>query len=197
MEGGSPSCCAGARGSTIRTTLAPPSGTATTRTMSTPTLASVPAVSPPPAPFTVRAAGRDSSGSTRGVTDPWVQTRSGDRRSPLARSSLSQRPHDPHSPGPLPHGPRDLGDTVGLCCAHTHHTDPAPRRRGLARAGLRQLWRGCGGEGIAGGGARQTRGWIGLLLLPPQGVLLSGELLAGARGSRSRSAVASSPRCVA
>ena len=74
MEGGSPSCCAGARGSTIRTTPAPPSGTATTRPMSTPTLASVPAVSPPPAPFTVRAAGRDSSGSTRRVPDPRVQT---------------------------------------------------------------------------------------------------------------------------
>jgi hypothetical protein len=95
-----------------------------------------------------------------------------------------------HSPGPLPHGPRDLGDTVGLCCAHTHHTDPAPRRRGRARPGLRQPWRGCGGEGIAGGGARQTRGWIRLLLLPPQGVLLSYELLAGACGSRCRSAVA-------
>jgi hypothetical protein len=50
MEGGSPSCCAAARGSTIRTTPAPPSGTATTRTMSTPTLASVPAVSPPQHP---------------------------------------------------------------------------------------------------------------------------------------------------
>jgi formylglycine-generating enzyme required for sulfatase activity len=36
----------------------------------------------PPAPFTVRAAGRDSSGSTRRVTDPRVQTRSGDRRQP-------------------------------------------------------------------------------------------------------------------
>ena len=40
----------------------------------------------PPAPFTVRAAGSDSNGSTRRVidprvTDPRVQTRSGDRRS--------------------------------------------------------------------------------------------------------------------
>jgi formylglycine-generating enzyme required for sulfatase activity len=43
----------------------------------------------PPAPFTVRAVGRDSSGSTRRV-----QTRSGDR---LA---------DPHNTGPLPHGHR-------------------------------------------------------------------------------------------
>jgi len=50
VEGGSPSCCAAARGSTIRTTPAPPSGTATIRTMSTPTLASVPAVSPPQHP---------------------------------------------------------------------------------------------------------------------------------------------------
>jgi len=50
VEGGSPSCCAEARGSTIRTTSAPPSGTATIRTMSTPTLASVPAVSPPQHP---------------------------------------------------------------------------------------------------------------------------------------------------
>jgi hypothetical protein len=86
------------------------------------------------------------------------------------------------------------------------NTDPAPRRRGRARAspqkvrqrqgvGLRQPWRGCGGEGIAGGGARQTRGWIRVLLLPPQGVLLSGELLAETSGSRCRSAVASSQRC--
>jgi len=50
MEGGSPSCCAAARGSTIRTMPAPPSGTATTRTMSTPTLAPVPAASPPQHP---------------------------------------------------------------------------------------------------------------------------------------------------
>ena len=56
---------------------------------------------------------------------------------------------------------------------------------------MRQPWRGCGGEGIAGGGARQTRGWSRVLLLPPQGVLLSGELLAETRGSRCRSAVAS------
>ena len=55
----------------------------------------------PPAPFTVRAVGRDSSGSARRV-----QTRSGDRRPPLARPAPSQRPHDPHNPGPLPHGPR-------------------------------------------------------------------------------------------
>jgi hypothetical protein len=58
------------------------------------------------------------------------------------------------------------------------NTDPAPRRRGRASAsprrdrqrrnrrgaGLRQPWRGCGGEGIAGGGARQIRGWIRGLL---------------------------------
>jgi hypothetical protein len=50
MEGGSPSCCAGARGSTIRTTPAPPSGTATTRTTSIPMWASVPAVSLPQHP---------------------------------------------------------------------------------------------------------------------------------------------------
>jgi formylglycine-generating enzyme required for sulfatase activity len=39
----------------------------------------------PPAPFTVRAVGRDSNGSARRVTDPRVQTRSGDRRPPSAR----------------------------------------------------------------------------------------------------------------
>jgi hypothetical protein len=50
VEGGSPSCCAAARGSTIRTTPAPPSGTATIRTLTTPTLASVPAASPPQHP---------------------------------------------------------------------------------------------------------------------------------------------------
>ena len=50
MEGGSSSCCVGARGSTIRTTPAPPSGTATTRTMPTPTSAFVPAVSLPQHP---------------------------------------------------------------------------------------------------------------------------------------------------
>ena len=99
---------------------AAPTGTAITRPTSTPTTAFAPAVSPP-APFTVRAVGRDSSGSARRV-----QTRSGERRSPLARPAPSQRPHDPHNIGPLPHGPRDLGDTVGLCCAHTHHTAPAP-----------------------------------------------------------------------
>ena len=79
-----------------------PTGTATTRPTSTPTTAFAPAVSSPPAPFTVRAVGRDSSGRERRVTDPRVQTRSGDRRSPLARPAPSQRPHDPHNPGPRP-----------------------------------------------------------------------------------------------
>jgi hypothetical protein len=191
MEGGSPSCCAAARGSTIRTTLAPPSGTATTRTMSTPTLASVPAVSPPQHPSPSEPLEGIPAGVQEGSRPAPVI---GDNRRyglPLThdRTIRTAPAHCPMAP--------DLGDTVGLCCAHTHHSDPAPCRRGLARAGLRQPWRGCGGEGIAGGGARQTRGWIGLLLLPPQGVLLTGELLAETRGSRCRSAVASSPRCVA
>jgi hypothetical protein len=60
----------------------------------------------PPAPFTVRAAGRDSIGSARRVTDPRVQTRSGDRRQPSARPAPNPRPHDPHSASPLPHGQR-------------------------------------------------------------------------------------------
>jgi hypothetical protein len=88
----------------------------------------------PPAPFTIRAAGRDSSGSTRRVTDPRVpdprvQTRSGDRRSPLARPAPSQRPHDPHSPGPLPHGPRDLGDSVGFPSSLSIHPSPGHGER--------------------------------------------------------------------
>ena len=55
----------------------------------------------PPAPFTVRAVGRDSNRSAQRV-----QTRSGDRRPPLARPAPRQRPHDPHITGPLPHGHR-------------------------------------------------------------------------------------------
>ena len=51
----------------------------------------------PPAPFTVRTAARDCSGRTRRVTDPRVQTRSGDRRPRrLIRTSPAHcpRPHD-------------------------------------------------------------------------------------------------------
>jgi formylglycine-generating enzyme required for sulfatase activity len=48
----------------------------------------------PPAPFTVRAVGRDSNGSARRVTDPRVQTRSGDRRQPQARPAPNLRPHE-------------------------------------------------------------------------------------------------------
>jgi hypothetical protein len=44
------SCCAAAPGSTIPTTAAPPTGTATTRPTSTPTLVFVPAVSSPQHP---------------------------------------------------------------------------------------------------------------------------------------------------
>ena len=43
---------------------------------------------------------------------------------------------------------------------------PDRRRR------LRQPWRGCGGEGIAGCGARLDRGWIRYLLLSLLGVLI-------------------------
>ena len=82
---------------------------------------------------------------------PKVQTRSGDRRSPLARPAPSQRPHDPHSPGSLPHGPRDLGDSVGFCCPHTHHTSPSPwatcssraRRKAALRSTSRQRAEGA------------------------------------------------------
>jgi hypothetical protein len=79
----------------------------------------------PPAPFTARAVGRASSGSTRRVTDPRVQTRSGDRRSPLARPAPSQRPHDPHNPGPLPHGPRP-GMPGGLSLSGRSHPPHLP-----------------------------------------------------------------------
>ena len=89
------------------------------------------------------------------------------------------------------------------------NTDPAPRRRGRARASPQKVRQRRNRRGLAcvspGAavvvrallveGARQTRGWIRVLLLPPQGVLLSGELLAETRGSRCRSAVASSQRC--
>jgi hypothetical protein len=37
---------------------------------------------------------------------PKVQTRSGDRRSPLVRPAPSQRPHDPHYPSPRLYGPK-------------------------------------------------------------------------------------------
>jgi hypothetical protein len=49
-EGGSPSCCAAALGSTNLTTAAPPTGTATTRPTSTPTTVFAPAVSSPQHP---------------------------------------------------------------------------------------------------------------------------------------------------
>jgi len=49
-EGGSPSCCAAGRGTTLPTTPARPCGTATTRTTTTPTSASALAVSPPQHP---------------------------------------------------------------------------------------------------------------------------------------------------
>jgi hypothetical protein len=141
VEGGSPSCCAAARGSTIRTTSAPPSGTATTRTLTTPTLASVPAVSPPPSTLHRLSRWKGIQREHPRVTDPRVQTRSGDRRQPLARPAPSQRPHDPHSPGSLPHGPRDLGDSVGFCCPHTHHTSPSPWAARSSRARRRAaLW---------------------------------------------------------
>ncbi|MFM8926813.1 MAG: hypothetical protein ACKOFA_01235, partial [Rhodoluna sp.] len=35
----------------------------------------------------------------------------------------------PHSPGPLPHGPRDLGDSVGL------HSSIPPATRGVHHGG--------------------------------------------------------------
>ena len=87
----------------------------------------------PPAPFTVRAVGRDSSGRTRRV-----QTRSGDRRTPLARSAPSQRPHDPHSPGPLPHGPRP-GLPGGLLLSGCSHPPHLPPRHGPPAAPGRRL----------------------------------------------------------
>jgi hypothetical protein len=88
----------------------------------------------PPAPFTVRAVGKDSSRSTRRVTDPRVQTRSGYRRSPVTRSAPIQRTHDPHNNGPRSHGPRP-GLPGGLSfCAHTHHTSPAPEATCSSRA---------------------------------------------------------------
>ena len=73
----------------------------------------------PPAPFTVRAAGRDSNGSARRV-----QTRSGDRR---PRRTIRTTPaHCPTAP--------DLGCLVGFCCPHTHHTSPAPEATCSSRA---------------------------------------------------------------
>ena len=88
------------------------------------------------------------------------------------------------------------------------NTESAPRRRGRARASPQRGRQRSNRRGLAcvspGAavvvrallveGARHTRGWIRLLLLPPQGVLLSGELLAETHGSRCRFAVASSQR---
>jgi hypothetical protein len=40
----------------------------------------------------------------------------------LARPAPSQRPHDPHSPGPLPHGPRR--GLPGVLSLGAHPTKP-------------------------------------------------------------------------
>ena len=99
----------------------------------------------PPAPFTVRAVGRDSSGSARRV-----QTRSGDRRSPLARPAPSQRPHDPHNPGPLPHGPRPglpgglllRSHSTGSNTSKMHINSGSGCNASLTRTGSPQVSRG-------------------------------------------------------
>jgi len=101
----------------------------------------------PPAPFTVRAAGRDSSGSTRRV-----QTRSGDRRQPRARPAPNPRPHDPHSASPLPHGHRTwvtrwaftLSRRWNLPHPLTFHPSRHQRHR-------------CGASGPPGGAGAMTR----------------------------------------
>ena len=128
MEGGSPSCCAGARGSTIRTTPAPPSGTATTRTMSTPTLASVPAVSPPQHP----SPSEPLEGIPAGVLE-------GSRPAPVigdprwqglpranGRTIRTTPAHCPTAPG--------LGCLVGFCWALTPTTLPPRHEQPAAPA---------------------------------------------------------------
>ena len=128
MEGGSPSCCAGARGSTIRTTPAPPSGTATTRTMSTPTLASVPAVSPPQHP----SPSEPLEGIPAGVLE-------GSRPAPVigdprwqglpranGRTIRTTPAHGPTAPG--------LGCLVGFCWALTPTTLPPRHEQPAAPA---------------------------------------------------------------
>ena len=135
MEGGSPSCCAGARGSTIRTTPAPPSGTATTRTMSTPTLASVPAVSPPqhPSPSEplegIPAGVQEGSRPAPVIGDPRWQglPRVSDR---TIRTTPA---HCPTAP--------DLGCLVGFCWALTPTTPPP--RPGPPAAPAPAAWPRC------------------------------------------------------
>jgi hypothetical protein len=143
MEGGSPSCCAGARGSTIRTTPAPPSGTATIRTMSTPTLASVPAVSPPQHP----SPSEPLEGIPAGVPE-------GSRPAPVIGDHRWQglpRANGRTIRTAPAHGPRP-GLPGGLSlCAHTHHSAPAPwsacssraRRRAALRTTSRNGLRAC------------------------------------------------------
>jgi hypothetical protein len=119
-EGGSFSSCAAGPGSTILTTPARPCGTATTRTTSLPLWASGPAVSLPQHPSTSEPLEGIPTGAHEGSRPAPVI---GDNR----RSGLP-RTHDRTirtAPAHCPTAP-DLGDTVGFCCAHTHHTTPAP-----------------------------------------------------------------------
>ena len=151
MEGGSPSCCAGARGSTIRTTPAPPSGTATTRSTSTPTLASVPAASPPQhpspsVPLEGIPAGAPEGSQTRGSRPAPVI---GDLRwqgLPRAngRTIRTTPAHCPTAP--------DLGCLVGFCWALTLTTPPP--RPGPPAAPAPAAWPRCA---VPAGSARRGR----------------------------------------
>jgi hypothetical protein len=65
-----------------------------------------PLLSPPPSTLHRQSRWKGFQRECQKGPDPRVQSRSGDRRSPLVRPPPSQRPHDPHYPSPLPHGPK-------------------------------------------------------------------------------------------
>ena len=92
LQGPTTGCCAAAPGSTIRTTAAPRSGTASTRPSSTPTSAFAPAVSSPQDPFLVPQALDPSALGL--LAQPWLLGRSacGWRRQALDFSERSAVP---------------------------------------------------------------------------------------------------------